>query len=102
MSSFPLSSTLLYLPFGPARSITRKSVCLAVLHRLYTSRSSSLVLFNPAADAVPYLISTALSVLVLLALAPLSSGLLARLCPLFPPPRLSATSSRRPALPAAR
>eukprot|EP00976_Prorocentrum_cordatum_P093531 1189411-Prorocentrum_minimum.AAC.1 len=35
------------LPFGPS-SITRKSVCLAVLHRLYTSRSSSLVLFSPA------------------------------------------------------
>eukprot|EP00976_Prorocentrum_cordatum_P117730 1196352-Prorocentrum_minimum.AAC.9 len=39
VSSSPLSPTS--LPFGPA-SITRKSVCLAVLHRLYTSCSSSL------------------------------------------------------------
>eukprot|EP00959_Pyramimonas_sp_CCMP1952_P303610 6353673-Pyramimonas_sp.AAC.1 len=83
LSSYPLSPTS--LPFGPA-SITRKSVCLAVLRRIYTSCSSSLVLFNPTAAAVPS--SIALSVLVLLTLAPLSSGLLARLHPLFPPPRL--------------
>ena len=94
LSSSPLSPTA--LPLGPA-NITRGSVCLAVLHRLYASCSASLVLFNPTAVAVP---STVLSVLVLLTLAPLSSGLVARLRPLFLPPRLSAAPSRRPALPA--
>eukprot|EP00959_Pyramimonas_sp_CCMP1952_P109812 2297246-Pyramimonas_sp.AAC.1 len=50
VSSSPLSTTA--LPLGPA-NITHKSVCLAVLHRLYASCSASLVLFNPTAVAVP-------------------------------------------------
>eukprot|EP00959_Pyramimonas_sp_CCMP1952_P411990 8633558-Pyramimonas_sp.AAC.1 len=60
------------------------------------SCSTSLVLFNPAVVSV---CSTVLPVLVLLALAPLSSRLLAPLSPLLPPLRLSAAPSRRPGLP---
>eukprot|EP00959_Pyramimonas_sp_CCMP1952_P174596 3648724-Pyramimonas_sp.AAC.1 len=70
-----------------------------VNRKLYASCSASLVLFNPTAAAVP---SNVLSVLVVLfALAPLSSGLLARLRPHFPPPRLSAAPSAVPPCPPA-
>eukprot|EP00959_Pyramimonas_sp_CCMP1952_P253823 5303064-Pyramimonas_sp.AAC.1 len=65
VSSSPLSLTALHLVV-PA-NITRKSVCRAVLYRLYASRSTSLVLFDPTDVGVS---STVLSVLVLLALAP--------------------------------
>eukprot|EP00959_Pyramimonas_sp_CCMP1952_P323779 6776461-Pyramimonas_sp.AAC.1 len=52
VSSPPLSPTA--LPFGPANPAneTRRSVCLAVLHRLYASYSTSLALFNPTAASV--------------------------------------------------
>eukprot|EP00976_Prorocentrum_cordatum_P040623 824533-Prorocentrum_minimum.AAC.1 len=44
VSSSPLSPTA--LPLSPA-NVTRKSVCLAVFHRVYASCSASLVFFDP-------------------------------------------------------
>eukprot|EP00959_Pyramimonas_sp_CCMP1952_P142000 2972404-Pyramimonas_sp.AAC.2 len=96
VSSSPLSPTS--LPFGPA-SITVTQVCLPAGGCLTPPINTPFVL-PPWSSSTQLPTRSALSVLVLLPLASLSSGLLARLRPLFPPPRLSAFPSRRPALPA--
>ena len=58
---FPFSHRLVQFPtfshysplLGPANITHTFQVCLAALHRLYASRSASLVLFSPTAVAVP-------------------------------------------------